>query len=202
MPQVVGGLEDPALGRLARLEGLQRETVLGVGGRHVGLFQPAGVGRHVGLGLESEGSHVVHEDRDALLGQGGTEGVHGLQWRVQLHQTVEVLGRPGDARILRCLLQRDGRNRMGRLPLQQRPGQRIESEQVGQHAGPRARQPDDDPRALDALLPHLGVILGPAVQRDAVRQRVASIFETRMRPNVVSSASSSQERRNTSSGSR
>ena len=158
VPQVVGRLEDPALGRLAGLQGLEGEPVLRVGGRHVGLLEPAGVGGHVGLGLEGEGAHVVHEDGHALLGQGRAEGVHGLERRVELHQPVEVLGRLGDAGILGRLLQGRGRDGVGGLPLQQWPGHGVEPEQHGQQAGPGTGQADDDPRALDALVAHLGVL--------------------------------------------
>ena len=100
VPQVVGRLEDPPLGGLARLQGLEGGPVLGVGRRHVRLLQPPGVAGHVGLGLERHGAQVVHEQRHALLGQGGPEGVHGLQRRVELHQPVEVLGVAGDPGIL------------------------------------------------------------------------------------------------------
>ena len=147
VPQVVRRLEDPALRRLARLQGLERQPVLGVGGRHVGLFEPAGVGRHVGLGLEGERAHVVHEQAHALLGDRRAERVHGLERRVQLHQPVELLGRLGDAWVLGRALERRRRDGVGRLPLQQRPGHRVEAEQDRQQARPGAGQADDDPRA-------------------------------------------------------
>ncbi len=170
MPEMIGRLEDPALGGLGRLQRLEGEAVLGVGRGHVGLLQPPGVRRHVGLGLEGQGSHVVHEQGHALLGQGGPEGVHRLERRIQLHQPVDLLGGLGDAGILVGALQGRGRDGMGRLPLEQRPGHGVEPEQLRQHARPRAGQPDNDPRADDALLSHLGVLLCPALQCDAVGQ--------------------------------
>ena len=116
MPEVVGGLEDPALGGLMALEGLEGEPVLGVGRGHVRLLQPTTVRGHMGLGLEGQGAHVVHEERHALLGQRGPERVHGLERGIELHQPVELLGRPGDAGILVPLLQGRRRDRDGPPP--------------------------------------------------------------------------------------
>ena len=57
--------------------------------------------------------------------------------------------------------------------------------------------------ALDALVPDLGMLERPALElRCGSQSAEASILEMRRRPKVVSSASFSQARRNTSSGSR
>ncbi len=195
VPEVVGRLQDPPLGGLGRLQGLEGQLVLGVGRGHVGLLQPAGVGGHVGLGLEGQGAHVVHEQGDALLGQGGPEGVHGPQGRVQLHQPVELLGRLGDAGILLGSLQGRRRDEVGRLPLPQRPGHRVQAQQVGEHAGAGPRQADDDPRTVDGLL---GGLAGWSRAQRWSSMRLAraalSILVMRIRPKVVSSASASHER--------
>ena len=190
VPEVMGRLEDPALGRLAGLQGLEGERVLLVGGRHVCLLEPAGVGRHMGLGLEGEGPHVVHEDGHTFLGQGRPERVHGLERRVELHQAVEVLGGAGDARVLGRLLQGRGRDGVGGFPLEQWPGHGVETEQQGQQAGPRAGQPDDDPRALDALVLTSGCSFDQECRAMRLASAPESIFEIRSRPKVVSSASS------------
>ena len=115
----------------------------------------------MGLGLQRERAHVVHEQRDALLGQRGAEGVHGPEGRVELHQPVEILGRPGDTGILRRLLEGGGGTGWAASHWQQGPGHRVEPEQHGQEARTGARQTDDDPRALDPLVPHLGVLDRP-----------------------------------------
>ena len=126
---MVRGLEDPTVSGLARLEGLESQPVLGVGRCHIGPLQPAGIRGHVGLDLEGQAAHVVHEQRHAFLGQRGSEGVHGFERGIELHQPVELLGRLGDARILGRLFQGDRRDGMGRLPLEQWPGHGIEPEQ-------------------------------------------------------------------------
>ena len=77
--------------------------------------------------------------------------MHGLERRVELHQAVEFLGRPGDAWISAASSRVAGGIGMGRLPLEQRPGHGVEAEQDRQQAGPGAWQPDNDPRAVDPL---------------------------------------------------
>ena len=123
------------------------------------------------LGLERQGAHVVHEDRHAFLGHGGAEGVHGFEGRVELHQSVEILGRAGDTRVLGRFFQGRRRNGVRGLPLEERPGHRVEPEEYGEQAGACPWQPDDDPGPLDAALAHLGMFLRPVLEGDAIRQR-------------------------------
>jgi hypothetical protein len=84
--------------------------------------------------------------------------------------TVEILGRPGDAGIF-VPLQGRGQEGVGRLPLQKGTGHRVESQEHREHAGAGTGQAHDDPWAPDPLLAHLGVVERPAVQLDAVGQR-------------------------------
>ena len=168
------------------------------------LLEPAGVGRDVGLGLEGQRADVVHEERHALLGQGGPEGVHGLERRVELHQARRG---PWPSRAMRgsssASSERRRRDGVGRLPLEEGPGHRVEPEQHGEQAGAGARQPDDDPRALDPLLAHLGVRRRPLVQRDAVGQRAGEHLGDQDAPEGASGRPRPRRRaRNTSSGSR
>ncbi len=179
---------------LPRLQRLQGKPVHVVGRGHIGLFEPAGIARHVGMGLERQGAHVVHEDRHTLLGHGGAEGVHGLERRVELHQPVEILRRPGDTRVFCRFLQRGGRDGAGGLPLEERPGPPVEPEQYGEQAGSCAGQSDDDPGALNAALTTSGCFFDESWSSMRLASARASILETRRRPNVVSSASSSQAR--------
>ncbi len=131
---MIGRLEYPAFGWLARLQRLESEPVHVVRRSHIGLLEPASVGRDVRLGLERQCAHVVHEDRHAFLGHGGAEGVHGLERRIELHQPVEILGRAGDAWIFCSILQGRGRNGVGGLPLEEWPGHRVEPEEYREQA--------------------------------------------------------------------
>ena len=150
--------------------------MLGVGRRHVGLLEPPRVGRDVGLRLEGKGTHVVHEDGDTLLGHGGAEGMHGLERGIELHQPAEILGMASDPRILCGVLQRGRWDRVGGLPLQEGPGDRIEAEENGEKAGSCAWQADDDPRALYAPLLDFGVFSRPALELNAVGQCTGQHF--------------------------
>ena len=59
---------------------------------------------------------------------------------------------------------------MGCLPLEERPGHRVEPEEYGEQAGSCPGQADDDPGTLDAALAHLGVLLRPILEGDAIGQ--------------------------------
>ena len=154
------------------------------------LLQPAGVGGHVGLGLEGQGAHVVHEQGHAFLGQGGPEGVHGLERGIELHQPVELLGRLGDARILGPPPPGSAAGWGGPPP-------------TGAAAGPSGSSPSNmdsrlvpvrgSPTMIHGLSMRSARTSGCSTDQRwrAIRlaRAEASILEIRMRPKVVRSAS-------------
>ena len=131
------------------------------------------------------------------------KGCMALSGGLSLQQPLQVLGRAGDAGILRRLLQRGRWDRVGRLPLAAAavpPGR-------ARAAGTTRWCPvRGSPTMIQGLSMRSSRTSGCSTDHRCSAMRFeradASIFETRIRPKVVSSASSSHERRNTSSGSR
>ena len=142
-----------------------------VGAAHVGLLEPAPVARDVGLRLDQKRAQVEEQEPHALGGERGAHRVHGADRRIQRLELRHLLRRRRDARILGVRGEIGRRDRVGRLPLQQRPHLGVEPEQQREQRGARARQADHHPRPLDPLLAHLGVARRPVDQAQARLER-------------------------------
>jgi len=90
---------------------------------------------------------------------------------------------------------------VGRLPLEQWTGHRVEAEQDRQEAGARSGQAHDHPGALDPLWVTSGCSVAHRCSSMRFVSADVSIRVTRKRPKVVSSASSWHACRYSSSGS-
>ena len=151
--QMLGRLEDPAVGAALPLQGLEHLLEILVVGRLVVGEVVVAPARHGGDPLEKIRGEVERLQLDLLVDVLGSHVVHGPQQGQQRILTLEALATAREPRMLAVGSGRLARNGDGleALPVGQGAQARVGGDQVEQVGGARAREArdDDGPRDLD-----------------------------------------------------